>query len=82
MREIKREFQVKHGRGWVTDFVCTDPKQVYEDLSHELIAKKINNCDYIRSIKRTNNYDGTQTIIVTYSLNFFGSAGRNVYIIN
>ena len=75
-REIKREFQVKHGRKWGTEYEYTDHASIYEWLVHDLVAKKINACTYIRSIKRTNNYDGTQTIVVTYDGNT-----RNIYTI-
>ena len=37
-------YQEKAGKNYSTTFVCTDAKQVYEDLSHELISKKINAC--------------------------------------
>lgn len=76
MREIKREFQIRSGNKWHTTHETTDPAEVYEFLAHDLIAKKINACTYIRSIKRTNNYDGTLTITVTYD-----SATRNIYTI-
>ena len=74
MREIKREFQIRVGKTWSTTLEDTDPASVYEFLTHDLIAKKLNACTYIKSIKRVNNYDGTQTITVTYD-----SATRNVY---
>lgn len=76
MREIKREFQIKSGNKWHTTYEVTDPAAVYEFLSSDLIAKKLNACTYIKSIKRVNNYDGTQTITVTYD-----SATRNIYTI-
>ena len=76
MREIKREFQIRSGNKWGTTFETTDPAEVYEFLTSDLIAKKLNACTYIRSIKRTNNYDGTQTIVVTYE-----NVTRNVYTI-
>lgn len=76
MREIKREFQVKSGNKWRTTFETTDPVDVYSALSHELIAKKLNACAYIRSIKRTNNYDGTQSIVVAYEI-----GTRSVYTV-
>ena len=76
MREIKREFQIRSGNKWGTTHETTDPAEVYEFLSRDLIAKKINACTYIKSIKRVNNYDGTQTITVTYD-----SATRNIYTI-
>ncbi len=41
-------------------------EEIYMRLCSELVAKKVNNCRYIKSIKRRNNYDGTQEITVTY----------------
>ena len=76
MREIKREFQIKSGSKWATISTYTDHAEIYEFLTHDLIAKKINACPYIKSIKRVNNYDGTQTITVTYD-----STTRNIYTI-
>ena len=41
-------------------------EEIYTRLCNELIAKKVNSCRYIKSIKRRNNYDGTQEITITY----------------
>lgn len=64
--ETKRVFEVKEGRNWRESFVTTDPAEVYKYLAEELIAKKINACSYIRSIKRTNLYNGYQKIVISY----------------
>lgn len=69
MKGISRVVEVKEGKKYVESMRQTDPATVYEYLSKELIAKKINQCTYIRSIKRQNNYDGTQNITVTYDNN-------------
>lgn len=45
----------------------TDPAEVEHDLMHDLIAKKLHACTYIRSIKDRTNYDGTRTITITYT---------------
>lgn len=76
MREIKFVVEEKIGRTYEVIHTCNDEKQVYEDLAHELIAKKINQCTYIRSIKRHNNYDGTENITVSYDNNV-----RRIYTI-
>lgn len=47
----------------------TDPAEVEHDLMHDLIAKKLHSCTYIKSIKDRTNYDGTRTITVTYTNN-------------
>ena len=73
---IKRIAQKKTGKTWVNTYIDTCPGTVYKSLSHDLIAKKINACTYIKSIKRIQNYDGTNTIIVTYDNNV-----RSVYTI-
>lgn len=67
MKTIERVCQIKNGKTWETTYTETDPGSVYAALSRDLIAKKINECKYIRSIKRTPNYDGTCTIAVLYS---------------
>ena len=67
MREIKRAIEIKEGKKWVETYADTVPATVYASLSHDLIAKKINGCTYIQTIKRTQNYDGTITITVNYN---------------
>lgn len=74
---IKRIAQKKTGKTWVDTYIDNDATSVYKSLSHDLIAKKINACTYIKSIKRTQNYDGTNTIIVLYDNNV-----RSVYTID
>ena len=64
--EIKRTVEIKESRTWRESYTVTDPAQVYQDLAGDLIAKKINCCTYIRSIKRTNLYNGFQKIVVSY----------------
>ena len=76
-KTIKRIAQKKAGKTWVGTYTDTDIASVYKSLSHDLIAKKINACTYIKSIKRIQNYDGTNTIIVTYDNNV-----RSVYTID
>ena len=68
-KTIKRIAQKKDGKTWVNTYIDTDISSVYKSLSHDLIAKKLNACTYIKSIKRIQNYDGTNTIIVTYEYN-------------
>lgn len=46
-----------------------DPLYVYQRLSEDLIAKKINCCTYIRKITRTNLYNGYAQIAVNYDNN-------------
>lgn len=76
MREIKRVIEIKEGKKWIETYATGDPVAVYEALSSDLIAKKINACTYITGIKRTQNYNGTITITVNYN-----NDTRSVYTI-
>lgn len=76
MKTISRTTQKRNGRNYETTNITTDPALVYDALTHELISKKINACRWIRSIKRRQNYDGAQTITVTYD-----NDTRSIYII-
>lgn len=69
MREIIRKMEKKTGRNWETTYETRDIALIYEILARDLISKKLNNCTYIKSIKRNTNYDGTQNILVTYDNN-------------
>lgn len=71
-----RIIEEKNGSKWVACRMIDDAVQVLESLAQDLISKKINECKYIRSIKRQNNYDGTQTITVTHN-----NGTRSVYVI-
>lgn len=74
-RKVSFTYEEKQKGKYTAIYFNDDEKQVYEDLSQELIAKKINQCAYIKSIKRVVLYDGFQKIIVTYD------HGRRVYIV-
>lgn len=73
---VKRVFEMKNGREWRATYTCTDSAEVYKFLAEELIAKKINACTYIRSIKRVNLYNGYQRITIAYD-----NGGRAVYTV-
>ncbi len=73
--------QVKNGRTWNTtnQILETDVdglKEIYKSLAHDLTAKKLHKCTYIKSIADRCNYDGTRTITVTYDNNC-----RRIYIV-
>ena len=71
-----RKFQIKNGKNWET--TCEqDGLTALDFLASELAAHFIGKADYIRSIKRVNNFDGTKTYTVTYSADMGG--GRAVY---
>ena len=76
MRDIKLIGEFKNGKKWEQATIITDEAIVYKHLASDLISKKINGCEYIKSIKRVNNYDGTQTITVTHFNNY-----RSIYTV-
>lgn len=67
--EIKKVIEIKDGKKWIISRTVTDPETVYTSLAHDLIAKKINACLYIKTIRRIPNYNGSQNIIITYDNN-------------
>jgi uncharacterized protein involved in tolerance to divalent cations len=58
---------IKEEKTFKEVYTTTDPETIYNRLSRDLIAKKLNACLYIRSIKRENLYNGYQKITVTDS---------------
>lgn len=70
------EYQAKVGCEYVTKWATEDEAMIYDDLAHELIAKKINACLWIRSIKRMPLHNGYDRIIVTYD-----HGGRRIYTV-
>ena len=69
-------YEEKKNGKFVETFRCEDEQRVYDDLSHELIAKKINGCSWIRSIKRNQLYNGFIQIVISYD-----HGGRRTYTI-
>ncbi len=76
MDKVNCRYEEKQGREYVTTWETEDAAQVYEDFAHELIAKKIHACTWIKSIKRMPLYTGFDRFIVTYD-----HGGRRVYTI-
>lgn len=74
---INYVYEEKQGRNYVETFRCDDVTRVYDDLAHELISKKINECRWIRSISRKPLYNGFDKITVTYD-----HGGRRVYTVS
>ena len=71
----------KVGRNWefvraVNSEMDGGREEIYHSLMHDMIAKKLHQCTYIKSIKDRSNYDGTRTITVTYD-----NSVRRVYVI-
>lgn len=76
MREIKQIVEKKVGRAYEVQTVITDKATIHESLMKELIAKKLHQCRWIKSIRDSCNYDGTRDITVTYDNGF-----RSVYTV-
>lgn len=74
--KIKKTVEVKNGRKWEHSFTDHVEENVYKSLANDLIAKKINGCSYIRSIKRTPLYNGYQKIVVMHD-----NGVRTTYIV-
>ena len=73
---VRYEYQEKHCKTYNTAFVNVNESQVYTELANELIAKKLNECLWIRSIKRKQLYNGFIEIVITYD-----HGGRRVYTV-
>lgn len=57
----------KQGKKWFVIFQQKDDSAyIYGRLAADLIAKKLNNCLYIKRIVRHQLYNGTSNIVVTY----------------
>lgn len=69
-----RTIEVKKGSRWEQTYTCTDTEQNLHSLASDLAAKYIGKALYVKSIKRRNNYDGTQTYTVTYD-----NESRSIY---
>lgn len=55
---------IKDGKNYIETYTTTDALIIYQRLTNALISKKINDCKWIRSIKRVNLYTGYQKITV------------------
>lgn len=78
--EINYKYFDKRGKNLVETFSSNDELYVYKRLADEMVAKKINCCRWIKSIKRENLYNGFQRITVVYN-HGENSDGRGVYIV-
>ena len=58
--------EVKNGKKYEITNTCNDVTEVYKSLANDMISKKLNNCTYIRSIKRIPLYNGFDKITVSY----------------
>lgn len=55
---------VKKDKKYVETYNTTDKTEIYKRLCETLIAKKINCCKWVKSIKRESLYNGYQEITV------------------
>ncbi len=76
VEKINVFYQEKEKGHWVVRWTTDDPARVYECLARELIAKKINKCAWVKSIKREQLYNGFVRVTVAYE-----NGGRRVYTI-
>lgn len=60
----KMTVYIKDGKKYIETYSSTDPETIYRRLTNSLIAKKINCCKWVKSIKRENLYNGYQKITV------------------
>ena len=58
--------EVKNNGKYEISNTCNDVTEVYKSLANDMISKKLNQCTYIKSIKRTPLYNGFDRITVTY----------------
>ena len=68
-------FEAKDGRTYKETYRDENPLRVYEGLAHCLIAKKIDECLWIKRIVKKQRYDGYVTIV------FYEDGGRRVYTV-
>ena len=67
MRTISKVLQVKDGKCYKEIYRTENEAEVYEALANDLIAKNLNNTSSIKNIRKNDNYDGTQEIIIIYA---------------
>lgn len=63
--KISEVFEEKHNGKYIETWRTEDKTRVFEDLSRNLISKKLCECTWIRSIKRTQLYNGFIKITVS-----------------
>lgn len=68
--------QKKNGKTWINTYTDNNPDTIYKSLASDVIAKKINQARYIKSIKRIQHYTHVE-IIVTYDNDV-----RSLYYVN
>lgn len=74
--KVNMTIEVKNGKTYEISSVNENRAEVYESLARDMVNKKLCACTYIKSIKRTQLYNGYEKIIVNYDNNV-----RCVYVI-
>ena len=74
--KVNMTIEVKNGKKYEVERVIENRAEVYESLARDMVNKKLCCCNYIKSIKRVNLYNGFEKIIVNYDNDV-----RRVYII-
>lgn len=70
-------YQKKTRGGYETTWETGDSEKIYKDLAKELIKKKLEGAEYIKSIKRRQQYNGYVEITVNYADGY----GRRIYTV-
>lgn len=65
-REIKFVTEIKEHNKWKETYTEIDKAIIYKELADDLIRAKITHGTCVRKIKRSPNYDGTNTIVIWY----------------
>ena len=75
---IMKTIQIKQGKKWIESYTDTNAQNVFESFIGDLVAKKFDHADFVKSIRRAQVlYNGFYKYVVTYS-----NGVRAIYIIN
>lgn len=68
MKTMRIAYKKDSNNKWIVTFAENNETNIYKSLSADIVAKKINNCQYIKSIKRVQRYTHVE-ITVLYDNN-------------
>ncbi len=68
MKTMRIAYKKDNNNKWIATFTENNETNVYKSLSADIVAKKINKCQYIKSIKRVQRYTHCE-ITVLYDNN-------------
>ena len=74
MQAVKYQYQVKENGAWTTRYESTEPAAVYQGLASCMVAKKLDECLWIKRIVVKRDGSETRTIIF-----YEGNGNRRVY---